>query len=99
MTWQGHPRTSTAEWKRTRRRILQRDGHRCQLRYPGRCIGTATECDHITPGAGDHDTNLQAACTPCHRHKSAHEGVTARQAKPQRRRTPEPHPGLTKGGG
>ena len=55
-------------WQRIRRWILERDGHRCQLRNPG-CLGVATTVDHITPiSAGGHwynPNNLQAACTRC----------------------------------
>ena len=97
MTWQGDPRTSTAVWKKLRRFILERDRHRCQIRYDC-CIGHATECDHITAGGPDDPTNLQAACVPCHRRKSAAEGVAARRAQPSRRRPTEAHPGLMGGG-
>ena len=39
-------RTSTAAHQARRKRVLKRDGYECRLRGP-RCIGTATECDHI----------------------------------------------------
>lgn len=79
------------------RRILKRDGYRCQIRGP-RCIGAATEVDHRIPlsktgPAGDHDGNKQAACVPCHRAKTAREAAAGRAAKARRRREPEPHPG------
>lgn len=51
----------------TRQRILQRDGHRCQLRLDC-CTGHATAVDHIihfANGGSDDDTNLRAACEPC----------------------------------
>lgn len=73
-------------------RILDRDDHTCRIRLPG-CIGRATEVDHIAAGDNHDDANLQAACEPCHRRKSAQEGVTARRRHRQRR-DPEPHPGI-----
>lgn len=86
------------------RRVLNRDGHRCQLRGP-HCLGQATEVDHIIPlsitgPAGDVDSNKQAACRPCHRAKTQLEAKAA-AAKTSRRRPTEPHPGLVseRGGG
>ena len=35
-------------WRRTRARIMERDGGRCQIAGP-RCQRTATEVDHIRP--------------------------------------------------
>ena len=52
-------------WQRTRRRILERDGYRCQIPDVHRCTGYATEVDHIVPraqGGPDRDDNLRAAC-------------------------------------
>lgn len=57
----------------TRRRILERDGYRCQIQLDG-CTGTATHVDHITPlskGGVDTDFNLQAACAHCNLRKGA----------------------------
>lgn len=55
-------------WKQIRRRILDRDEHRCQIRAHG-CLQWATEVDHILPvalgGAWWDDENLRAACRPC----------------------------------
>lgn len=78
------------------KRILERDGHRCQIRGPG-CTGVASEVDHrlptsITGPAGDHDGNKQAACVPCHRAKTQAEAAAAR-AKRSRNRPAEAHPG------
>jgi 5-methylcytosine-specific restriction protein A len=56
-------------WSKTRRLVLARDGHRCQLRIPGICTVTATEVDHIRPravGGGDELENLRSVCRPCH---------------------------------
>lgn len=78
------PRYKTSRWKRLRQRILERDGHECQIQAPG-CEGRATEVDHVIPriqfdseGRGDlfwEGDNLRAACKPCNvgrvqRHKS-----------------------------
>lgn len=83
-------RSHVASWKRTVRRILNRDGHRCQIRYVGLCIGLAGEVDHIIPvsqGGGDHDANLRAACGPCHKAKTSDEGHVAAGHKPTARIT------------
>lgn len=99
MAWEGSDRAARLpkDWPRLQPRILRRDRHQCQLRYPGLCIGTATEVDHRKPGDDHSPANLQAACHPCHAHKSALEGgaasATARAARP-RHRPAEPHPGL-----
>lgn len=56
-------------WSKTRRLALARDGHRCQLRIPGICTGTATEVDHVRPravGGGDELDNLRSVCHRCH---------------------------------
>ncbi|MGV0675842.1 HNH endonuclease [Mycolicibacterium fortuitum] len=77
----GTTRTNTTEHRARHDRVLQRDGYQCSLRYPGICIGTATICDHIvalTEHGADSDDNCQAACEPCHRRKTSHEGHRAR---------------------
>jgi 5-methylcytosine-specific restriction protein A len=73
-------RSADAKWRKTRKLVLKRDNHRCQIRYVGQCIGVATEVDHITPvaeGGTDSPSNLQASCRPCHLAKSSDEGHTA----------------------
>lgn len=82
-TWQGadRKRTGTAAHKARRARVLARDGHRCQLRYEGVCIGVGSQLDHVIPlaeGGADIDQNTVAACPPCHRRKSSIEGHRAR---------------------
>lgn len=70
-------------WRRTVAYVLQRDGYRCQLAYPGtwtgvhgqqlQCLGTATTADHITPrsqNGSDDPSNLRASCQPCNQHRS-----------------------------
>lgn len=84
------------DWPRRRARVLKRDGHRCQLADPARCIGTATEVDHVVArwqGGSHEEDNLRAVCTPCHAHRTA---VEANHAKPQRRRPAQAHPGLAR---
>jgi 5-methylcytosine-specific restriction endonuclease McrA len=63
---------STRRWRRTRARVLQRDGHRCQLKIESTCIGTATHAHHIHGRGGpcqacrqDAESHLIAACAPC----------------------------------
>lgn len=55
-------------WKRVRRVVLERDGHRCQIAGPN-CTGHADQVDHITPvelgGAWFDLDNLRAACRRC----------------------------------
>ena len=59
---------SGAAWKRTRKQILHRDGHLCQIGGPG-CKTTATQVDHIVPwlqgGAKYDPANLRASCSTC----------------------------------
>ena len=58
----------TAQWERTRRLVLERDRHLCQLEHPG-CTGKATHVDHVIPrrfGGSDTDLgNLRASCASC----------------------------------
>lgn len=55
-------------WRTIRNRILERDGHRCQIRGPG-CLQWADQVDHILPiklgGEWWSEDNLRAACRPC----------------------------------
>jgi 5-methylcytosine-specific restriction endonuclease McrA len=93
MAWEGSRGDGKAwqppGWAKTRRRILERDGHRCYV-----CGGPANEVDHVRPifrGGGHDDGNLRAICRKCHATKSGREGAAAR---PRARREPERHPGL-----
>ena len=86
-------------WRRTRLAVLRRDKHRCQLQYPGICIGHATEVDHITNIAATHTrrrdainpSHCQAVCRPCHAEKTKQE---CRAGKRRRKAEPVKHPGL-----
>ena len=94
--WQSSNRRGRlpANWDTIRAAVLHRDHNVCQIRGP-RCTIIATEADHVHAGDDHTMTNLQAACTPCHRAKSSSEGGTAaaQRRRSMQRRT-EPHPGL-----
>lgn len=55
-------------WQAVRRRCLERDGFRCQIRLEG-CSGRASAADHVVEledGGAPFDLgNLQAACRSC----------------------------------
>jgi 5-methylcytosine-specific restriction endonuclease McrA len=57
-------------WRILRQRVLERDGHLCQIGGPG-CQRLASEADHIIPvnagGAVYDEANLRAACGHCNR--------------------------------
>lgn len=79
--WNTSPRTASAAatgrsyWRNViRPQALARDGNRCQLRFPGICLGLATEVDHITEvsdGGTDSLDNAQSSCAKCHARKTA----------------------------
>jgi hypothetical protein len=76
------------DWPERRRRVLERDGHACQLRYPDICIGRATQVDHIVqPEAGGTNAlkNLRAVCRRCHARRTGRQGALAKQRAAQRR--------------
>lgn len=80
--------TSSWAWQQFRDAILDRDGHQCQLQYPGICTGHATTVDKREPAARRPDRaldprNAQAACAPCNEHKAR-----TRDRAPRRRRRP-----------
>ncbi|MGW1269675.1 HNH endonuclease [Streptomyces sp. NPDC002491] len=99
MAWEGSTRRARLpkDWARTRRRILRRDNHACQTRFSdGRqCELPANQVDHIEAGDDHSDANLQALCSWCHAHKSAHEGGAAAALTRVRTHKPKPtHPAL-----
>ena len=60
---------STAAWQKTRRAILARDGHVCQIGGP-KCTGIATTVHHLLPSSQYPHlffdaSNLAAACRHC----------------------------------
>lgn len=69
-------------WRKVRPVVLERDGHRCQIRTAGVCTIVATTVDHIIERdrGGTHElTNLRAACGPCNSAKGA-EYVNAKRS-------------------
>lgn len=91
MPWTGERRLRLPpDWRARRKAVLRRDQGVCQIRGP-HCTVRALEVDHVV-NDDDHDlSNLQAACVPCHKEKTAGEALAG---KPSRRRSPERHPGL-----
>ena len=91
--WATHPPPANTYrykggWQATAKRVLERDGYECQLRYPDICTGRAREVDHIVqPAAGGTDDleNLRAVCTPCHRRRTGRQGALAKQRNAARR--------------
>lgn len=69
----GDPFYTSAEWRRIRWKVLQRD-RRC--RWPG-CQRIATHVDHVIPrrrGGSDDPSNLMGLCGTCHNsHKQSLE--------------------------
>lgn len=108
--WQRNPSPSSrvtrgANWKRTRTRVLKRDGYECQIRGL-RCLVDATEVDKVVPlslGGSDVDEgNLRAVCAPCHREKTGREAAAASRAaravrSPKRRTRTHPSDTLLDG--
>jgi 5-methylcytosine-specific restriction endonuclease McrA len=99
--WQGSTRRQTLgkEYFRNRAHVMRRDRHQCQIRTPGLCIGTATDCDHIGDRLDHRPENMRAACSPCHSQRSGQQGGQAAGAQRRARaasrlRTPEAHPGV-----
>ncbi|MBM4482255.1 HNH endonuclease [Rhodococcus hoagii] len=99
MAWQrgGPSRTSTPSHRAFRRTVLNRDNHTCQHCGHHDPTGTTVQADHIVnhaQGGTDHPDNGQTLCLPCHKTKTGQEAAAARTGR--NRRTPEPHPGLTR---
>ncbi|MGE5595524.1 MAG: HNH endonuclease [Hyphomicrobiales bacterium] len=58
-------------WQRTRRAVLERDGHRC---IACGATGVRFEVDHVLPlanGGSNELRNLRTLCLPCHRKRQA----------------------------
>jgi 5-methylcytosine-specific restriction enzyme A len=84
-------RQHKAEWKKTRKRIWERDQGKCQGPY---CIDTLpyslplwqADIDHIVElsnGGSNRDRNLRVLCRRCHvlRASHAHQGMISRALK------------------
>lgn len=99
MVWAGDGRgTGTNVPASVRRGVRIRDNDECQLRYDG-CTGVYEELDH-KDGVAQRGIDrrmtltvdeLQCACRPCHKKKTARQAAQGRSRK--RYRDPEPHPG------
>jgi 5-methylcytosine-specific restriction endonuclease McrA len=66
----------TRTWRKTRERILRRDGYICQY-----CAQEADTVDHVIPrrlGGLDSDDNLVAACSRCNYSKGGRFFVSQR---------------------
>ncbi len=99
MAWDGERTassrvTSTYEWQKLRREVLDRDGYQCQERGPT-CVGYANEVDHadnVAEGGRKMDpANARAICSECHKPKTRAESIRGRNAW---KRPAERHPGL-----
>jgi 5-methylcytosine-specific restriction enzyme A len=97
MSWDTSGRRAQlpSNWGTIRRRILERDQHRCTApTHVDACDGTATEVDHIHD-PGDHsDDNLRSLNHWCHQQRTLAQAAAARARRPRAQRPPERHPGL-----
>jgi len=95
MSWQHSPRTvssrhtSTTAWRKVAAQARERDGHACT-----QCGAPAHQVDHVTPVHRGGTDTLDNAQTICDAHHDAKTQAEAAAARPTRRRTTEPHPGL-----
>jgi hypothetical protein len=83
------PNGPTAAWRRIRKRILERDGYRCQLRVTNRCTHHATQVHHTLGRevTGDDPRFLVASCASCNATLRDHPelGVTDPEPTPRTR--------------
>lgn len=98
--WQGSTRRASLgkTYFRNRAVVMRRD-RECQIRTPGLCIGTVTDCDHIGDRLDHSPENMRGACHPCHGQRSGQQGgqaagVQRRAQVAARKRPQESHPGL-----
>jgi 5-methylcytosine-specific restriction protein A len=71
-----------------RKKVLERDGYKCQLRYADICVGRASQVDHIVQpeaGGGSDLANLRAVCVRCHARRTGRQGALAKQRAAQRK--------------
>ena len=70
-------------WRRVRLQVLERDGWRCTIGYPG-CTVQATCVDHIRPisagGAQLDPGNLRSACRRCNAARPSGEAIVTSRA-------------------
>src|SRR6476646_6645275 len=59
-------RGSTYKWRKTRKRILERDGHQCTELIDGLCCPIKTDLldyiERVSEGGSDEDKNLRTLC-------------------------------------
>jgi 5-methylcytosine-specific restriction protein A len=87
--------TQTWKWKQVRKRVMERDGHECQVRG-SKCTIDAYAVDKIIPAHVDPDLaldmeNLRAVCGNCHNQITARQ-ASAAAAEARRRRSPKRRP-------
>ena len=78
-----HERGYGSAWDKLRVVILKRDNGLCQPCLRAGRVTMAKHVDHIIPnamGGTDEDGNLQSICVPCHKAKTAAEGIRAKPA-------------------
>jgi hypothetical protein len=56
-------------WQQISDQVLARAHYRCEIRYPGVCIGYASVADHIDEDGPSTLENAQAACRRCNQAK------------------------------
>lgn len=83
------PFYTTRDWRALRVRVLERDGHQCQVRLRDICTGHATHVDHIVPRVQAPElamvlSNLRAACSACNLYLGGKVGA-ARTPRASRR--------------
>jgi 5-methylcytosine-specific restriction enzyme A len=78
-------------WPVIRKKVLERDGYKCQLRYADICVGRASQVDHIVQpeaGGGSDLANLRAVCVRCHARRTGRQGALAKQRRAAQRKHP-----------
>lgn len=101
MPWSSSDRKSELphDWDTVRKRVLDRDGHRCQWPRAGRrdgiCGAPATDVDHRVHRDDHRDESLWALCRWHHNRKTQDESTAGKQALAAKLRHPvDRHPGL-----
>lgn len=81
------------QWRKLVEQVLERDGHRCQLRLRG-CRGVAVGGDHIVPladgGPRLDPRNVRATCRSCNTARENSLRAAARRAQTSERSYPGP---------
>jgi 5-methylcytosine-specific restriction protein A len=74
------PYYGTQGWRRTRAKVLERDGYRCTASdcgTPGRGVGGRLVVDHVVErrnGGADHVSNLRTLCPTCDNRRHGRRG-------------------------